>query len=288
MSPLQSLPQSEHHHTKTPYRGRGRRIFLVFVLTIGAVYTVILGYHFSTPRREVVVQFDWLDRCREICLQYGLIPTGHIANDAKAYLKFTKSEDQKHSTLMDTIFVPAASQQHPLLRQPAPDFRLKDDREVIHQLSELAMNGPVVLVFYYGYHCSHCVAQLFALQEDLAKFRDAGATVVALSGDDSKMTAERFAEYGRFNFPVLSDENNRIAEVYDVYRPETNDHPEDLKHATFLIEKGGKIVWAYRGSKPFMDNSSLLYFLNHDLEAIPVPPTDNPVVSGKPVLTNVK
>ena len=266
-------PQFTHTEAVNPLkRSFARQVFVGFVLAVVAAYSVILGYHFATPRRAVVVQSDWLDCCRELCLRYGLIPTGHIANDAKAYLEASKSEEREQQSFntSEDSYVPTASQEHPLIGHLAPNFQLMDDRGDQHELGQLTAKGPVVLVFYYGYHCSHCVAQLFAIQEELAKFRAIGATVVALSGDDSEQTAERFAEYGRFDFPVLSDPNNIVAELYDVYRPETSDHPEILKHGTFLIEQSGKVAWANLGTKPFIDNKSLLSLLSNDLQTVHV------------------
>src|SRR5258706_4908681 len=37
------------------------------------------------------------------------------------------------------------------------------------RLAERTGHGPIVLVFYYGYHCNHCVGQLFALHDDMQK-----------------------------------------------------------------------------------------------------------------------
>ena len=50
----------------------------------------------------------------------------------------------------------------------------------------------MVLVFYYGYHCNHCVGQLFALHDDISKFRELGAEVVAVSADPPEWTRERW------------------------------------------------------------------------------------------------
>ena len=271
-----ALPQRTHQRqdpaTGLSHGVRVKTVFLGIVLVVASFYTVILGYHFSTPRRTEITSVDWMDGCREFCLRYGLIPTGHIANDARAYLEASRSDarEQQATATSGETFLATVSQEHPLLGETAPNFSLSDDRGDLHELQQYIDRGPVVLVFYYGYHCSHCVAQLFALQEELARFQSLGATVLALSGDESEQTAERFAEYGRFDYPVLSDQNNLIAEEYDVYRPETIDHPEDLKHATFLIDRDGRIVWAYRGTKPFIDNRSLLSRLADDLHSVAV------------------
>ncbi len=248
----------------------GQRVFLMFLGFVIVFYGSILAYHTLVPQRSATTEKDadagLLEQCRQLCLAYGLVPTGHVANDAKAYVRANRTgrPEPLHEILMDKDFVPATTQDHPLLGRIAPDFRLKDDRGEVFQLSQLSAEGPVIVVFYYGYHCSHCVAQLFALNEDLEKFKGMGARIVALSADSPEETAARFAEYGRFEFPVLADLDNAVAEQYGVYRPAIADKPAELLHGTFVVDQTGRIVWTYKGTQPFMDSKSLLFLLGQD------------------------
>ena len=116
----------------------------------------------------------------------------------------------------------------------------------------------MVVVFYLGYGCSHCVAQLIALDKDLHYFHELGAEIVAISSDESSHTAERFQEYGRFHFPVLADVDNSIAQAWDVYQPESPERSEFSKHGTFVVDRTGHLIWAVTGTEPFLDNKSLL------------------------------
>jgi peroxiredoxin len=163
--------------------------------------------------------------------------------------------------LADTGAQREPTQEHPLLGRPAPDFELPDHREQVWRLRDRLGRGPLVLVFYYGYHCNHCVGQLFALHDDVGKFRELGAEVVAVSADPPEWTRERFRQYGAFAFPVLSDPGNKVAQAYGVYRPASGKAREDLQHATFVIGRDGRIAWAYRGNQPFTGNRTLLYEL---------------------------
>ena len=159
------------------------------------------------------------------------------------------------STLVeDANYVGVPTQVHPLLGQEAPDFQLHDSEDRPRQLSEFVRKGPVVLVFYYGYTCNHCVSQLFGLSKDIEKFRELGAEIVAISPDETRLTRERYERYGAFAFPVLSDPDNRVAEQYGAYH-RAKDEPT---HGTFVIGSDGKIVWAYRGDEPFTNNRTLL------------------------------
>ena len=265
MSRTQAISRARHDAAEThPRRTQGKRLFLGFLMCVGSVYGVVVIYHLTVPRRLPDAPQSLLDRCREACLSYGLIPTGHLAKDAESYLAVAKPQDLSSSLaeiLADDEFVVASSQPHPLFGITAPDFQLRNDRGEPVALREMTARGPVVVVFYYGYGCSHCVAQLFGLQKDLNYLRELGAEVVALSGDSPEHTAEKFAEYGRFDFPVVSDAGNKVAERYGVYVPASSDRPDDLKHGTFLIDRSGTVVFAQLGYQPFLDNKSLLFWL---------------------------
>jgi peroxiredoxin len=153
------------------------------------------------------------------------------------------------------------TQTHPLLGKPAPDFELLNHRREPWRLQDRTGQGPVVLVFYYGYYCNHCVGQLFALHDDIAKFHELGAEVVAVSADAPELTQKRFRQYGPFAFPVLSDPDNKVAQKYDVYRPPAVGQQETLLHGTFVIGRDGRVHWAQYGDVPFTGNQTLLYEL---------------------------
>jgi peroxiredoxin len=151
------------------------------------------------------------------------------------------------------------TESHALLKQPAPSFALigADDKKV--DLSELVSRGPVVLVFYYGYGCDHCVAQLFGINKDLRYFSELNATVVAVSPDTPEHTRTQYAEYGKFDFPVLCDRDNRaVAAKYGVFRPATGELSKWQAHGTFVIGRDRIIRWANTGAEPFTENVTLL------------------------------
>jgi peroxiredoxin len=168
---------------------------------------------------------------------------------------------QLERLLTDTTAERVATQPHSLLNKPAPGFELADHRGNAWRLSDRLNHGPVVLVFYYGYHCNHCVGQLFALHDDMAKFRELGALVLAVSADPPELTKARFKQYGEFAFPVLTDPGNKTAQAYGVYHPRSSQAAEELRHGTFVIGRDGKVLWAQYGSDPFTGNRTLLYEL---------------------------
>lgn len=187
-----------------------------------------------------------------------------LAQDVKNYLDKKNvrplSEPLK-KILADDSFTPEKTQPHPLLNHKAPDFKLVDPAQNPWSLADLTKNGPVVVVFYYGYHCNHCVGQLFAVNNDLSLFKEVGASVIAVSADPPDLTRERFKKYGAFGFPVVSDPGNVVAAKFGLVKK----HPgkdDDLAHGTFLIDRNGIVRWANFGDEPFTDNRTLLKTLS--------------------------
>ncbi|MFQ3591661.1 MAG: peroxiredoxin family protein [Gemmataceae bacterium] len=202
----------------------------------------------------------WLGLGLGLLLVLGCSPRAtepNLAQQAEADLKVRQYRPLTGplSTLVeDSTFQGVPTQVHPLLGHQAPDFQLQDTDDQPRRLSAFLQKGPVVLVFYYGYTCNHCVSQLFGLSKDIEKFRELGAEVVAISPDETQLTRQRYKTYGAFAFPVLWDPENRIAEQYGCYDRKA----DEPTHGTFVIGQDGKIVWAYRGEEPFVNNRTLL------------------------------
>ena len=150
------------------------------------------------------------------------------------------------------------TQPHPLLNKLAPDFTLKDVDGNDVALSSLTARGPVVVVFYLGYWCDHCVSQLFGLQEDGQYFDELGSTVVAISNDPTELTRQRYKEYGAFRYPVLSDPDRTVAQKYGVYTAPSDGRKEWEAHGTFVVGRDGIVKGAATGKKPFTHNPTLL------------------------------
>ena len=190
-------------------------------------------------------------------------PVRDLAQEARIDLEqrhFRPLSASLAALLADKTYEPIPTQAHGLLLQPAPDFTLADVDGKEWSLAEHRKAGPVVIVFYFGYHCNHCVSQLFGIDADIEKFRELGVTVVAISADAPELTRQRFKRYGPFKFPVLSDPSNKVAQAYETFVPNPKAGEEgDLLHGTFVISGQGKIVWSNRGDSPFTENRTLLH-----------------------------
>lgn len=200
----------------------------------------------------------------------------NVASEAREYLReknITPISESLNDLLTASTSSAIPSQPHPLVGKPAPRFALPNDHGEMIELQSQIDHGCVVLIFYYGYHCNHCVGQLFAVNDDLKKFQEIGARVLAVSADEITETQKRFDEYGRFEFPVLSDLGNAIAGIYGIYQPAQGEELEQLEHATFVIDDKGMICWASHGDEPFTDNKTLLVEIAKAQGRIPSAPT---------------
>lgn len=263
-SSTESVPSPAAVPAESAAREWSTRAFLGFLGTVTCVYAAVLIYHIARPPGTVAADANLLEQCRQICLKYGLVSTGNVRQDAEAFLAAARSRpltQALHELLSDSQFQPASTQPHKLLQQSAPGFSLSDETGARRSLSEINRNCPTVVVFYLGYGCSHCVAQLLALDRDLHSFRELDAEIVAISSDSSDHTASRFREFGRFGFPVLSDSDNAIATQWGVFTPEADGRSEDRLHGTFVVDRAGTVIWAATGQEPFLDNRSLLHVI---------------------------
>ena len=267
-----TLPSPQNPVSSPAAREWGTRIFLGFLFLVASFYAVILIYHSAKPPETVVGNDSLLEQCRQICLKYGLVSTGNIRKDAEAYLHVAQSQRLTEGLsviLADTSFQPVESQPHELLNHPAADFVLPDETRTDQRLTDLGKDRPLVVVFYLGYGCSHCVAQLLALDKDLHYFRELDADIVAVSADTPEHTTERFTEYGRFGFSVLADVDYAVSQGWGAHIPETDERPEFIHHGTFIVDRNGKVIWSHLGKEPFLDNKSLLQIIARSQGLLP-------------------
>ena len=123
---------------------------------------------------------------------------------------------------------------------PAPGFRLPGTGAGPHSLAGLA-GRPVVLVFYPGDGSPVCTAQLSRYADDLARFRDLGAEVLAISPQDVASHEAFEARSGPFGFPLLADVDKAVGRAYGIVGP-----LGFYRRAVFLVGPDGIVRYAHR------------------------------------------
>ncbi len=106
----------------------------------------------------------------------------------------------------------------------------------------------VLLVFYLGEGCPHCVDQLKAIEAKSSEFESRGVSLVAISSDSQEDLANS-KMLGELPFRMLSDKNSENARRYKAY----DDFEEIELHSTLIIDKEGRIHWSRTEGEPFMD-----------------------------------
>ena len=132
----------------------------------------------------------------------------------------------------------------------APDFELTNDAGETVRLSELR-GQPVVLYFYPKDDTPGCTAQACAIRDAWSDFRDAGAVVLGVSGDDAASKA-KFKEKFDLPFTLLADEDHAVAETYGTWVEKTNYGKTywGIERSTFVIDAEGRVAKIMRSVKP--------------------------------------
>ena len=130
--------------------------------------------------------------------------------------------------------------------QPAPEFRLQDQKGTWHTLGEYKGKW-VVLYFYPKDFTPGCTTEVCTFRDDVLKLRKQGAEVLGVSLDDVKSHAE-FAEKYHVPFPLLSDANQEAAKAYGVLATHLNF--TYARRETFVIDPAGKVAKRYKDVDP--------------------------------------
>ncbi len=137
----------------------------------------------------------------------------------------------------------------------APDWTLEDGTG--KRLSLSSYRGrPVVVIFYLGVGCLHCVQQLEAIAPRTRDFAAAGIALIGVSTDGREKLQKSMKDYGdeAFPFPLLSDQALSVFRRYHLFDLVSS----QPLHGTFLIDGSGLVRWWDIGHEPFMDVDFLL------------------------------
>jgi peroxiredoxin len=104
----------------------------------------------------------------------------------------------------------------------------------------------VILVFYLGAGCAHCVLQLKDLSERAERWKNLDAEVIAVSTDSVESNAMSQPSLG---VRLLSDPGFANARRFKAY----DDFEQMPIHSTILIDRNGRLHWGHHGGAPFTD-----------------------------------
>ena len=107
----------------------------------------------------------------------------------------------------------------------------------------------VLLIFYLGSSCVHCVKQLEAINKRAAEFTSRNTVLLAVGSGPAEANTP-----GDIHFTMLSDPSHDNARRFASY-----DDFEDMElHSTILIDANGRVRWKRTGGDPFSNVDFLL------------------------------
>jgi peroxiredoxin len=142
---------------------------------------------------------------------------------------------------------------HPM---PAPEWTLADGNG--RAVSSRNYRGkPMIMIFYLGAGCPHCIEQLNAFAPMTGDFTQAGISMVAVGTDSAPALQKTGAQAkggGGFPFPLLADNNLKTFKAFRAY----DDFENMPLHGIFLIDGDGLVRWQDISYQPFVDAKFLL------------------------------
>ena len=137
---------------------------------------------------------------------------------------------------------------------PAPSWTLVNAASEKKSLSDYK-GKPVIVVFYLGYGCLHCVEQLQEFAPVMDKFTEAGIEMVAISSDDQEGLITGLKNFeGEMPIPLLANPDLSMFKEYRCF----DDFENQPLHGTFIIDANGMVRWQDISYEPFMNHEFLL------------------------------
>ena len=139
-----------------------------------------------------------------------------------------------------------------------PNFNL-DDKNI----KSFYKKNNLIITFYRGAWCPYCMIELKEYQNLYSKIKESGCELVAIS-PDVKMEIKKMKKKFDLEFPIYSDQNNKIAKKFgiaftlnenivpiykkfgiDLKKSQGNSANQLPLPGTYVINKDGKIIYAY-------------------------------------------
>ncbi len=139
---------------------------------------------------------------------------------------------------------------------PAAPWTLPNNQNQPQSLASYR-GRPVLVMFYLGSGCAHCIEQLNAFNPLTKDYAAAGIPIIAVSTDSPEglhKTMEQAKSEGGFLFPIVADPSLETFKAYRAF----DDFENLALHGTFLIDAEGRVRWQNISHQPFNDAPWLL------------------------------
>lgn len=136
------------------------------------------------------------------------------------------------------------------INKPAPEFELSDQNGELHKLSDYR-GKRLVLYFYPKDDTPGCTAEACSFRDNYSVFKQNDIVILGVSADSAESHA-KFQEKYQLPFPLLSDPDHKVSEMYGVWGLKKFMGREyyGINRTTFLIDEEGNLVKIYDKVKP--------------------------------------
>jgi peroxiredoxin Q/BCP len=150
----------------------------------------------------------------------------------------------------------------PPLDQVAPQFTTTDQNGETVSLADFK-GKKVVLYFYPKASTPGCTTQACGIRDNQEAFAHANTVVLGISPDPTKRLTN-FTVKQELNFPLLSDEDNAIAESYGVWALKKFMGKEyvGIHRVTFIIDEAGVLRHVMEKVKTKSHHDDVLNIVN--------------------------
>jgi peroxiredoxin Q/BCP len=127
----------------------------------------------------------------------------------------------------------------------APDFKAATDDGTTVSLKDFR-GKKIILYFYPKDDTPGCTQEACDFRDSIARFKKKDAVVLGVS-PDSVASHQKFKTKFELPFPLLADEDHKIAEAYGVWAEKSMYGRKfmGIVRSTFLIDEKGKIAEVY-------------------------------------------
>jgi peroxiredoxin Q/BCP len=140
----------------------------------------------------------------------------------------------------------------------APVFALPASNGTRISLMDYRDKKSVVLYFYPKDMTTGCTLEAVAFRDLQNEFDLANAAILGVSTDDLA-SHDKFATQNNITFPLLSDTDGRVADLFGVLK--SSETPKAVR-STFVIGKDGKILKIYNNVRIECHADEVLAFLH--------------------------
>lgn len=134
-------------------------------------------------------------------------------------------------------------------RDRAPDFALQDQAGTVHRLQDYA-GQTVVLYFYPRDDTPGCTKEACSFRDAELQIRGEGAVILGVSTDTAE-SHRKFREKHELPFPLLVDEDARVATAYGAWGEKVlyGRRSIGMTRSTFIIGHDGTLLKVWKRAK---------------------------------------